>query len=169
MYWIRGNHDARLSRRSFSGTSLRNVEGERLVIETGHGPVELIGLPGPKREDLTDEFVRSLPAKQAGMPRIMMSHYPDHIRKLLHHGHAILPDVYLAGHTHGGQACLPGGFAPLRHDSLPQSLCRGVHRWAHGWFVVSRGLGFSSYKFRVLCPAEVVELRLVAQAQSAVE
>ena len=55
----------------------------------------------------------------------------------------------------------PAPVTPLiRHDSLPQELCRGVHRLAHSWFVVSRGLGFSSWRFRVFCPAEVIELRL---------
>jgi predicted MPP superfamily phosphohydrolase len=162
LFGVRGNHDMKVRPASLTGTPLKLIDGQRVVLETGSGEVELIGLPGPEREDLSDAFLRSLPPKQPGVPRIMVSHYPDHIRRIEPLGPEIGPDVYLAGHTHGGQVCLPGGIPILRHDSLPQELCRGVHRLAHCWFVVSRGLGFSGYRFRVFCPAEVVELRLVS-------
>jgi predicted MPP superfamily phosphohydrolase len=66
----------------------------------------------------------------------------------------------LAGHTHGGQACLPGGIPIIRHDTLPRRYCRGVNRLFDTWLVVSRGMGFATRQFRVFCPAEVVELVL---------
>jgi hypothetical protein len=86
-----------------------------------------------------------------------MQHYPDQIRRveMLH------PDLVLAGHTHGGQICLPGGIPILKHDSLPVKYCQGLHRWKSSWLHVGRGFGFSSIAVRSFCPPQVVELKLV--------
>jgi hypothetical protein len=70
------------------------------------------------------------------------------------------PDIYLSGHTHGGQICLPNGVPLLSHDSMPSRFKKGIHRIEHTWFVVSNGFGFTGLPFRVFCPAEVCELTL---------
>lgn len=158
IFAVRGNHDLRLTASSFVGTPYRLIDGQRLLLNSHGAEIELIGLPGPEREDLHDSFLNTLPPKESHIPRIILSHYPDHIRKLEKHH----PDIYLAGHTHGGQICLPLGIPIIRHDSLPQELSRGVHRLAHSWFIVSRGFGFSETPVRIFCPAEVIELRLIA-------
>ena len=85
-----------------------------------------------------------------------MSHYPEHIRRTRH----LEPDLFLAGHTHGGQVCLPGGHPDHHPQQAPPPLLRGVHRVDGTWLVVNHGLGFSGLPLRVLCPAEVVELTL---------
>jgi hypothetical protein len=38
--------------------------------------------------------------------------------------------LYLTGHTHGGQVCLPGGHAPLKHLRSGRHLFTG--HWRHG-------------------------------------
>jgi predicted MPP superfamily phosphohydrolase len=158
IYAVRGNHDLHFARPSLVGTPCKLIDGQVHTLSKNGAKLELIGLPGPERENLTDDFLKTIPPKRENIPRIVLSHYPDNIRKLeAHH-----PDVYLAGHTHGGQICLPFGIPIIRHDSLPQQLCRGVHRLAHSWFVISRGLGFSEAPIRIFCPAEVIELRLVS-------
>jgi predicted MPP superfamily phosphohydrolase len=171
---IRGNHDPNVHAADFARTPLRLIDGQRLLIDaarpgkppgdrsggrSGDRPaqLEIIAMPGPERENVSHGWFNQLPRRTPGVPRIVMSHYPDHIIRM----RWTEPDVYLAGHTHGGQMCLPGGFAPLRHDSLPRALCRGVHRFMDTWYIVNRGLGFSSLPIRTWCPAEVIELRLV--------
>jgi uncharacterized protein len=158
LYAIRGNHDLSIWQTSFVGTPLRFIDGQRLLLNSNGANVELIGVPGPERKNLTDEFIATIPAKTPRVPRIMMSHFPDHIRRL----ESLGPDVYMAGHTHGGQVCLPFGWPIMRHDSLPVEMSKGVHRLAHSWFIVSRGFGFSDTPVRLFCPAEVVEMRLIA-------
>ena len=156
IFGIRGNHDLQIWQTSLIGTPMRMIDGQRILLSSNGAHLELLAVPGPERSNLTAEFIESIPAKALGVPRIMMSHFPDHIRRL----GSLHPDIYLAGHTHGGQACLPGGWPMLRHDSLPSEMSKGVHRLAHSWFVVSRGFGFSSIPLRIFCPAEVVEIRL---------
>ena len=96
--------------------------------------------------------------KPANSVRIALSHYPDTILCT----EFLKPDLYLCGHTHGGQICLPGRIPILRHDKLPRRLCSGVHRFHDTWMITSRGFGFSSMvPLRVFCPAEVGEITLV--------
>jgi uncharacterized protein len=153
---ILGNHDVTLYPGELNSTPLRLIDGKRLLIPAKKKLLELIATPGPEREDYPRGFEKQFPTKTPGIPRIILSHYPDHIRKMkiLH------PDVFLTGHTHGGQANLPGGVPILRHDSLAIKYFQGIHRYEDTWFVVNRGLGFSTLPIRVFCPAEVIEVRL---------
>ncbi|WP_300403432.1 metallophosphoesterase [uncultured Nocardioides sp.] len=80
-------------------------------------------------------------------------------------------DAVLAGHTHGGQVCLPGGRALATNCDLEPARARGVHRHpadsAPGepgstWMHVGAGLGTSPYaRIRVACRPEAVLLTLV--------
>ncbi len=85
-----------------------------------------------------------------------MSHYPNH----LHHAQRLGAQLFLTGHTHGGQVCLPGGKPIITHSSLPYKHCRGIHKLEKTWLVVNHGLGFSGLPLRVMCPPEVIELTL---------
>jgi len=156
-YGIIGNHDGPLLARRIANEKITLLDQERLEIETGSGMLELIGLPGFTREELNLDFVNSLPAKSRGIPRIVLSHFPDTIKRTP----TLDADIFLAGHTHGGQVCLPGGFPILRHDSLPRKYTKGAHRWGNTWLVVNKGFGFSGISIRVFCPAEAIEITLV--------
>jgi predicted MPP superfamily phosphohydrolase len=93
--------------------------------------------------------------------RLLLVHSPAGLRDL---GGAPV-DLALAGHTHAGQICLPGGF-PL---VMPSG--EGVRRLAYGRFgpaatgngtlIVSRGVGFSGLPLRAFAPPEVVLLELL--------
>ena len=52
-------------------------------------------------------------------------------------------DLLLAGHTHGGQVCVPGFGALVTNCGLPRSMAKGLHRWpgSDAWLHVSAGLG----------------------------
>ncbi|HEY1683184.1 MAG TPA: metallophosphoesterase [Tepidisphaeraceae bacterium] len=134
----------------------RILDDCREVVKVGEAELEIIGFRGTSRADFSENFLRLLPAKPANGMRIVMSHHPDSIRKL----ESLEPDLVLAGHTHGGQICLPGHRAIISHDSLPKKCASGLHRFGKNWLLVSRGLGFSSFSIRVFCPPEIVEVTL---------
>lgn len=158
---IHGNHDSYQVGVELRDTQVMFLDGRRHVVEMPAGQIELIGLPGKHRIELTPEFLRSLPAPEPDVPRIILSHYPDHLRRTAD----LQPDLFLAGHTHGGQICLPGGKPLIWHDSLPSKLSRGAHRVGDTWLVVSRGLGATTLPIRVFCNPEVVEIRLIRDKQ----
>jgi predicted MPP superfamily phosphohydrolase len=80
-------------------------------------------------------------------------------------------DAIIAGHTHGGQVCLPGGRALTTNCDLEPARARGLHRHPAGsapgdegsaWLHVSAGLGTNPYvRFRVACRPEATLLTLV--------
>ena len=159
-FGVLGNHDRMHLVPHLARTNVTLLGGRRHVLTHRGASVELIGLPGAERPDLADAFLRAQPPRPPGALRIVLAHYPDQIRRV---GPVLRPDLYLAGHTHGGQVCLPlpyYGFPLIRHDTLPRRQCKGVHRFDDTWLVVSRGYGFSAMPVRVFCPCEVIELRL---------
>jgi predicted MPP superfamily phosphohydrolase len=153
-----GNHDLYDFAPHLDSTKVELIEHQRRFIQLKNAGVEVIGLPGVCPTDLDPNFLRRLPLRAPRTVRIVMSHFPDHLTRTRH----LHPDLFLCGHTHGGQVCLPGGYPVITHSKLPRPWCRGVHQ-VHGrtWLVVNHGLGFSGLPLRVNCPAEVVELTLV--------
>ncbi len=78
-------------------------------------------------------------------------------------------DLILAGHTHGGQVCVPGYGALVSNCDLPTWRARGLTQWeANGRTVplnVSAGIGTSRFApFRLACRPEAVLLTLTPRS-----
>ncbi|GAB2971962.1 metallophosphoesterase [Nocardioides montaniterrae] len=81
-------------------------------------------------------------------------------------------DAIIAGHTHGGQVCLPGGRALATNCDLEPARARGLHRHpadsspgdpGSSWLHVSAGLGTSPYtRIRMACRPEATLLTLTS-------
>jgi len=70
-------------------------------------------------------------------------------------------DVIFAGHTHGGQVCMPLVGALVTNSSMPRRLVAGLFRMGPSILHTSRGLGTSKYApFRFCCRPEATILRL---------
>lgn len=73
--------------------------------------------------------------------------------------------LILAGHTHGGQVCVPGYGALVTNCDLDTSRVKGLSRWpdARGpWLHVSAGLGTSPFApVRLACRPEATVITLV--------
>ncbi|WP_237224684.1 metallophosphoesterase [Rothia nasisuis] len=68
-----------------------------------------------------------------------------------------------AGHTHGGQICLPGGHALVSNCDLPPARAKGVSLQQDVPVQVSAGLGTSRFaQVRLFCPPEAVLVTLTA-------
>lgn len=77
-------------------------------------------------------------------------------------------DLILAGHTHGGQVCLPFGDALVTNCDLDTARAKGLSQHRAGghtaWMHVSGGLGTSPYApIRFACPPEATLLTLTAR------
>jgi predicted MPP superfamily phosphohydrolase len=81
--------------------------------------------------------------------------------------------LVLAGHTHGGQVCVPGWGALVTNCDLDTRRAKGLHPWHTGqegagrgelnpWLHVSAGIGTSPYvQLRFACRPEATVLTLV--------
>lgn len=154
-YAVTGNHDGPKLVRHLRGAPVVFVNNQRREIPGV--PLEVIGLGGWRARHARGHVFHRHPPKRAGQLRVVLCHYPFLIRRASLH---LEPDLYLTGHTHGGQICLPGARPLLTHDPLPKRFAAGLHRWAGVWMNVSRGLGFSHWQLRTFCPPEVHVIRL---------
>ena len=68
--------------------------------------------------------------------------------------------LYLSGHTHGGQVCLPGGWPIFPALDSHQHLASGRWNVENMQGYTSRGLGYGFNPYRFNCPAEVTVIRL---------
>ncbi|MDQ1248430.1 MAG: uncharacterized protein QG597_2802 [Actinomycetota bacterium] len=72
-------------------------------------------------------------------------------------------DVIFAGHTHGGQVCLPGYGALVTNCDLDRQRVSGLSRHGESYLHVSAGLGTNPYTpIRVACRPEATLLTLTA-------
>lgn len=154
LYAILGNHDGYFVGPMLAEMGIIWLNEQRITLKQGEAEIELIGFPGVERSDISPAFIDAIPVKNQGALRIVMSHYPD----LFEVAAPLQPDLYLTGHTHGGQVCLPGGHPLLVHDSSPRWRTRDIHRIDNAWFVANRGIGFSTYRVRLFCPSEAIEI-----------
>lgn len=82
---------------------------------------------------------------------LLLSHTPEIWQEAAHAGY----DMFLCGHTHGGQICLPGG-TPLTLDAnCPRHLGRGYWQANGMQGYTSAGSGTSVINVRLNCPPEV--------------
>lgn len=77
--------------------------------------------------------------------------------------------MIFAGHTHGGQVCLPVNRAIVDNCDLPLEQASGLSTWGAGakasWLHVSAGIGTSpTAPIRLFCRPEATLLRLVARS-----
>ena len=119
--------------------------------------------------DRYDEIAR--PPDQAADLRLGVLHSPE--PKILDRFASDGYDLLLAGHTHGGQVCLPWYGALVTNCGIDRPRVRGLHRHpAEGadedgrpWLHVSGGLGTSPWApFRLCCRPEASLLTLVPRS-----
>ena len=85
-----------------------------------------------------------------------LCHYPEMAEALAMAG----VDFIMAGHTHGGQVCLPGGFPMLTHSRTGRRYCAGLERIGDSFLYTSRGVGTSIAGLRLFCPPEITRFNL---------
>ena len=93
--------------------------------------------------------------------RLGIAHAP--YRRVLDAMAADGADLIVAGHTHGGQVCLPWVGALVTNCDLPRRQAKGLSGWQESALHVSAGLGTSPYTpIRLACRPEATVLTVVA-------
>ncbi|MFF2272414.1 metallophosphoesterase [Agromyces sp. NPDC058136] len=91
--------------------------------------------------------------------------YQRVLNSFVNHGAQLI----FAGHTHGGQVCVPGFGALVTNCDIPRRQVKGLSVWRHGlrsaFLNVSAGLGTSIFApVRFACPPEATLVTLVPSA-----
>jgi predicted MPP superfamily phosphohydrolase len=156
-YAILGNYDsAGLARLIRADDACHLLINQQVHLMINGAPLSITGTddpydqqPGPIGEALS----------QIGPGyNLALVHTPDLAAAAAAAGH----DLYLCGHTHAGQICLPGGKAIFTNCKQRPDLAAGLWREKNMWGYTTRGAGVSGIARRLNCPPEAALFRLVA-------
>ncbi|GAB1694915.1 metallophosphoesterase [Krasilnikovia sp. M28-CT-15] len=148
-------------RQAFTDAGWADLNNARTVLKAGGRSVELVGVDDP-HVDRDDYPSVAGPASAGADLHIGVTHTPASwvLDAMAADGFTLL----LAGHTHGGQVCVPGYGALTTNCDLPTSMAKGLHRWpgSDSWLHVSAGLGtHPTAPIRFACRPEATVLTLI--------
>lgn len=154
-------------------TDLTNT---RATLHVAGSPFEFLGVDDPHLSYDRYRLVQG-PADPAAAVTVGVTHAP--YQRILDAMSRDGARLLIAGHTHGGQLCLPGRGALVTNCDLDTGRAKGLSRWWPGagraigaatppdaaWLEVSAGLGTSPYApVRFACRPEATLLTLVPVA-----
>lgn len=159
----------------YTSLGWHSLNNAALSMEVAGSPLEFFGVDDPHigRDRLEllpgilDELRENTDNGNVVHPRkitsIGVTHAPYQrvLNSLVTHG----AELIVAGHTHGGQICVPGYGALVTNCDLPHSQASGLSLWKHtlhaAYLNVSAGIGTSIYApVRFACRPEAVLLTL---------
>ncbi len=148
-------------RNAFVTAGWADLNNARTVVKAGGRSVELVGVDDPHVE--RDDYPSVAgPASLGADLHLGVTHTPA--SRVLNAMAADGFELILAGHTHGGQVCIPGYGALTTNCDLPHSMAKGLHRWpgSQAWLHVSAGLGtHPTAPVRFACRPEATVLTLI--------
>lgn len=151
---ILGNHDDCHMVAPMEAMGIRMLINESVQIERQGERLQFIGT-----DDVhyyyTDQALHALEAARDAWS-IALVHSPELYDVAARMG----VSLYLCGHTHGGQVCLPGGVPIITHLNRGRSLYRGVWRYRGMQGVTNVGAGTSGIPVRFNTRGEVLILTL---------
>lgn len=156
----------------FTDAGWLDMANRRATLSVGEATLAVAGVDDPH---LGYDDLGSVagPADPAADVRIGLTHAP--YLRVLDQFAADGYDAIIAGHTHGGQVCLPGGRALATNCDLEPARAKGLHRHpaesrpgdpGSTWLHVSAGLGTHPHlRIRVACRPEATLLTLLPASE----
>lgn len=146
----------------FDGLPIELLRQEWRSVDLGRGrKLVVLGL----------DCTHYLPLDAANLLGVLQDAPSDLPQVLLYHSPELMPevaglgiDLYLCGHTHGGQVRLPILGPLLTSSQLGRKFVMGSYRIGRTHLYVSRGVGLeglSAPRVRLLCPPEMTLVTLV--------
>lgn len=147
--------------RLFEDLQIQLLVDEHKSVDLGHGRrLILLGMDCTHYLPLdAQRLARLVSASPDDAPQILMYHAPDLFPEAAELG----VDLYLCGHTHGGQVRLPGIGAMITSSQLGRRFQMGLYRDGRTHMYVSRGVGMeglSAPRVRFLAPPEITLIEI---------
>ncbi|AQT69290.1 phosphodiesterase YaeI [Anaerohalosphaera lusitana] len=152
---VMGNHDRYSMGEVLAECGVEMLLNESVRVERGGEAIWVAGVDdyhyfGAHDFDMADEGI------EEGAFKVMVCHTPEGWREAAKRGYSL----FLAGHTHGGQVCLPGGVMLVRGATVRRGMLRGAWRDGEMAGYTSRGVGVSGIPVRHWCRPEMTVLTM---------
>lgn len=172
IYYVTGNHEARITsylefEKDLKSRNVIILNNEKQIIDYKNSKIEIIGLQDPefyqkKISPMDASYIINSKLKSVIDEKhhfqILLSHRPELFEVYVNNN----IDLVFSGHAHGGQIRLPligPIFAPSQ--GLFPKYTNGMHFKNNTTMVISRGIGNSSFPFRVHNRGELIFLQLM--------
>ncbi len=159
---VLGNNDSAELVPHLEKRGIQLLINETVTLHRGENTIYITGLDDVHRfrtpmAEMALEQTTATNIKNAPF-QIALVHSPEMADRASGAGYSL----YLSGHSHGGQICLPGGKPLITHLSKPfRHLASGSWRYGNMLGFTSRGTGASLPPWRFNCLGEVALLTLV--------
>ncbi len=155
VFGVLGNHDKYRMGELLQECGVEMLINENVCIERNGDSMYVVGL-----DDCHYYGADDIKSAEAGVTdgvfKIMISHSPEMYHQAREAGYFL----FLAGHTHGGQVCLPGGASVVTCATVPRRIVKGKWRYGKMAGYTSRGVGASGVAVRFFCPPEMTVITL---------
>lgn len=163
VFGVEGNWDTKfVSAEIFERAKATMLIDDTQVLERNGKRLRLVGqgvVPGRSLKEL-------LPEKDDGAYTVFLHHYPDAVDELRKRDAGQRLDLFLCGHTHGGQVCLPFWGAVITLGKYHKQYERGLYTVDGVPMYVNRGVGSGGGGIphvRFLARPEVAVIDLVSK------
>jgi predicted MPP superfamily phosphohydrolase len=157
-YAVRGNYDWGEQGKMdlFTRSGAEELLGTAVTLNIRGAPLVISGAPFWTDWTLVYGNLQSLPSERFV---VFLGHTPDRVYDI----ESLGVDLYLAGHTHGGQVALPFYGALWTNSAYGRRFERGLSRVGETWLYVNRGIGMTAYlpKIRFLSRPEITVIDIV--------
>ena len=155
VFGVLGNHDKYKMAEVLDECGVEMLINENVCIEKGGGKIYIAGLDDCHYYGADDVKSADSGIGEGGF-KIMVCHSPERYREVHEMGYSL----YLAGHTHGGQVCLPGGIEVVTAATVPRHFLTGSWEYDGMAGYTSRGVGASGVAVRFFCRPEITVITL---------
>ena len=152
---ILGNHDSIEMVPDLEEAGITMLINDSWEIKKNGDSLWIVGVDDPHYYKMAnaDEAYRRVPEDVFS---IFLAHSPEAYEAASAHNAAL----YLCGHTHGGQICLPNQRPLITNSSAPRHTAAGRWQYQQMTGITSRGTGASSVPLRFNCPGEILLITL---------
>lgn len=153
---ILGNNDMSDFLDGFRRLGIRMLVNESTSFAIDGDAIHVAGVDDP-HEFKSDSLYHALQEVPEGAFTMLLAHSPELIPEAADAG----VDLYLCGHTHGGQVCFPWiGPVYINARCSRKYAVPGVWRYEGLQGITNAGVGSSTLPIRFNCPPEVVVIEL---------
>ncbi len=150
IHLVLGNHDQLAMVETLERAGVRVLMNESVCIKKGPERLWIVGVDDPHYYGLSDlrKALKAVPKEDF---KVLLAHSPELWQEALDEGICL----YLCGHAHGGQICLPGGRPLIANLKLPRRFYKG--QWEAGPMkgYTSSGVGAAGLEVRFFSYPEI--------------
>jgi predicted MPP superfamily phosphohydrolase len=156
VFAVNGSVDSlQMMQELFSDLPIQVLKDETQILYINGNALAIIGISDTERQRDAGMLVQAAHELPSDVFSLLLYHTPD----LIETASALVIDLYLAGHTHGGQIRLPFYGALITASAYGKTYEMGRYTLGETSLYVSRGLGMEGFgmpRARFLCPPELV-------------